>query len=61
MTRHAGSPAPEQAPAFTLTISRTWVTVVVAVITASVALVLAVIPVAVATAPVTPAVCTSGR
>lgn len=63
MSRHAGAPAPDTAPvpAFTLTISRTWLVVVVAVITAVVALVLAVIPVATATAPVQPTTCSTGR
>ena len=60
MSRHAGPPA-DGSPAFTLTVSRTWVTVVLAVLVSTVALVLAVIPVATATTPVAPITCTSGR
>jgi hypothetical protein len=60
MSRHAGAPA-EGGPAFTLTVSRTWVTVVLAVLVSVVALVLAVIPVATATTPVVPASCSAGR
>lgn len=57
MSRHAGAPA-ERQPALTLTISRTWVLVVLALLVAAVSLVLAVIPVATATSPVT---CTTVR
>jgi hypothetical protein len=59
MSRHAGPS--EGGPAFTLTIGRTWVTVVLAVLVSAVCLVLAVIPVATATAPAVPAACTTGR
>lgn len=59
MSRHAGPP--DAGPAFTLSISRTWLVVVLAVIGAAVGMVLCVIPVATATAPVQPVSCTQSE